>query len=138
MSEGETSQKRFRSLSGEEVVISLLSGHVARVGPEWRPLPTIFHQDAYAKGCISDDMLNGIPAPPGQQALDLSAGELGGALSPQERMEKIEGVIRQMVSENNPEKFTTAGMPRAELVNEACGFTTSADERATALASITG
>jgi len=138
MSEEKAIQKRFRSLSGEEVCLSLLSGHVARVGPNWRTLPPIFHQEAYAKGCISDDMLQGVAAPGDQQALDLITGGTGGALSAQERMEKIEEVIKQMVSENNPEKFTAGGLPRADLVNEACGFTTSAEERNTALESITG
>lgn len=138
MSEEKAVQKRFRSLSGEEVCLSLLSGHTARVGPEWRPLPAIFHQEAYAKGCISDDMLQGIPSPGGQQALDLATGGAGGAMSAQERMEKIEEVIKLMVSENNPEKFTAGGLPRADLVNDACGFTTSAEERNTALESITG
>lgn len=138
MNEGKVIQKRFRSLSGEEVCLSLLSGHAARVGTDWRPLPEIFHQEAYARGCISDDMLHGMAAPGGQQTFDLNSGGAGGALSAQERMEKIEEVITQMVSENNPENFTTAGLPRADMVNEACGFTTSAEERAAALESVTG
>lgn len=124
-------QKKFRSLSGEAVQVALTNGHVTVVGSEWKPLPEHFHREAYARGCISEDMINDIKGPP--------KGAPGKTnLTPEERAEKIQSVIRQMVSENVPEKFTTTGLPRAEAVNEACGFATTAEERTAAFDAVSG
>jgi len=117
-------QKKFRSISGKDVQVALLSGHVAMVGVEWRPLPALFHQEAYARGCISDDMLSGIKGPD-----SMSGGSGNTALSDEERKQKIESVIKSLVDANNPESFTSTGLPRADVVNKECGFTTTAEER---------
>lgn len=49
--------KKFKSVSGEDVRIALMSGHVFIIGKEWQTLPEYAHADAYANKCISDDML---------------------------------------------------------------------------------
>jgi hypothetical protein len=117
------SDKKFRSIDGTDVHVKLTSGHTAVIGKDWRPLPDHMHREAYANGCISDNMLQGMAGPKEPPGKD------GDKANDPERAAKILAAIKVMIDANKPEKFTTTGLPRADALSEAVGFEVTSAER---------
>lgn len=109
--------KKFRSRDGSTVRLAMTSGHVALVGKEFRELPQMYWSDAYAKGCISDDM--------SAEAQGSDTGNSEAAT----RKAAITQAIEKMHSEKKDGDFTTQGVPQVSRISELVGFTITAAER---------
>ena len=49
-----SNMKQYRSRDGDVKRVVTSSGHVALVGPDWKPLPPIYHNAALRSGCECD------------------------------------------------------------------------------------
>lgn len=112
----------FVSTTGEPVLLALLSGHSASIGPEPEPLHPRFHRIAVLKGVV-----------PAQMASSLSHEE---TQTPEvERKSLLLKVIGDMVAAatedptKGPELFTNDGRPDARAMTIRLGFPVSAGER---------
>jgi hypothetical protein len=102
------------------VRLTLDSGHVTRVGPEWTELPERFHQAALEKGCHCDQTVIGervaaqpTTGPDAMQTLD--------------EPKAIREAIQLMLARNEEDDFTAAGNPNANAVAKLCGFKVTRD-----------
>lgn len=111
---------KFKARNGETVRITLKSGHVAIIRhDEWRELPDIFHAEAYAKGCLSENM-----------ASEFSSLEK--ASDGVDRQQLIREAVQAMLDDGNTDLFTEAGVPRTNKLSELLGFDVTAAERTAA------
>lgn len=104
---------KFRTRSGS-IRLATTSGHITWLTEEWRDLPEVFHAEAWASGCISEDM----------------AQVLQGEEKP--RGDKVKAAISQMVKEgpvNDKNYWTEAGVPQLKKLREIAGFEVTASER---------
>ncbi len=121
---------KFRSKNADPIRIPSTSGHIVIVGQEWVAVPDHMIGDAYAAGCISEEMYETIknldaPAeknPEGNEGDGkVNIVELG------ERLGKINAAINEMI--DSPEgSFTNAGLPNLNKLSEKCGFTVTKAE----------
>lgn len=104
---------RFRSPTGEMMLVATTSAQSARIGPEWRELPLSLHAAAIAAGAITDNMDVRVaaereapnePAPP----FDADAA--------------IRDGIVKMIDANDPKLFTGAGKPSLKELSKLVGF----------------
>jgi hypothetical protein len=116
-----TEYKKFRTLPGRGPVrIALTSGHETWVTEEWEPLAPIFHREALADGCISEDMakvLNGLDAEP--------------VAATKPRADQIAEVIAEMLDANEPAYIDDHGKPVLSMLSDKLGFKVTAKERDT-------
>ena len=116
---------RFKTKDGTTKYIALLSGHCANVYPQFAELDEMFHANAYAMGCVSEDQI---------------FVEERSALSDTGRKEFINAAFAEVVSRNNPEDWTKPDIktgetkPKLEAIERICGFKVTPRERAEALA----
>ena len=108
---------KFKSTTGEDLPIALISGHTAVVTPEGVMLDKRFHKEAIARGCVVVGLEDDEP--------------VKGDKPPFNREAHIEKVIRDMLESSDDSYFTQQGLPKAEKLNELCGFTVSKEERET-------
>lgn len=122
--------KKFKSATGKPVRISLVEGGHTIVIPHdtWREVPAVFHDQAYANRCISDDMgaLLADAAP--------AVGDPDAAIktpAPDERAELIKAEMRRLVAEHagDSEMFTNVGAPDANILSGNLDIPISAAER---------
>lgn len=110
--------KKFRSASGSEVRVAMLSGHVTIIGSEWTPLSEIFWKDAYANGCVSEDM---------DVFRDIEklqdAGVIDKVQALQNLKERVRSAVDKCLTEGNPENFTASKGPKAQYLNAEVGET---------------
>jgi hypothetical protein len=112
---------KFRTRSGV-IRLGSPSGHVHTLTEEWQALDERFHKEAYAAGCLSEDMVAAI------QLLEAHGGEppLQGDAA---RLEKAKAAIRRMLEGDNPADFTAAGIPDLRRLRALADFDVTADER---------
>jgi len=108
--------KRFKSTTGEDVRIALLSGHVFLVGSEWKDLPEFAWSDAYAQRCISEDMITG----------NGSVGVTTEVMAKMDHIalakEEIKGAILEAMEEGNESFFNKMnGVPKVSAISEKLG-----------------
>ena len=115
--------KKFKSTIGNQVRLSLLSGHTALVGPEWRELPELFHQEAYANGCVSDDMFKA------QAMASIPVAKAEAIASNGSREAKILKEIAAMVEGNDLKDFTQSGAPDATILSTRVGERITSQKR---------
>lgn len=104
---------KFRHNLG--VRLSLVSGHVTFVGPDWRPLHERFHTEALSKGCECDQST--IRTRTLQKAV---AGE--NAVTPLNEPVAIREALIRMLQRNGVEDFNHDNMPNLEVLAAECGF----------------
>ncbi len=110
-----SNEKKFCNPSGGKVRIALLSGHITIIDGDWAPLHKRFWPEAFAKGCISEEMYENI------SKMD----------SPNERPNvlKVIDAIKGMVEGGDAENFTSDGVPNANILSTVCGFDVSQEMR---------
>lgn len=107
--------KRFKSASGENVRLVLMDGHVTIVGADWRDLHERYHKEAYANGCVSEDMFKNkvadrIPTKVAEQVESVISFD-----------EKILEAIDTLVTENRTDAFNKSGQPDARILTDMVG-----------------
>lgn len=107
--------KRFKSMSGEEVRIARIDGHVAIIGTEWTDLHPRFHSDAYAAGCISEDMIRNAPT-------DVDPKVVNTLNNIALQKNEVESAIIQLVKDNDLEAFDTKGKPKSSILTKMVNF----------------
>ena len=128
---------RFRSRSNSEVArLASTSGHIILVGQEFVEVPQHMEAEAYANGCVSEELYNSIKADMAKGAL--AAGDGGGVQLPGGvtdgpgpeviRQTTIRRSIRAMLDGKEEGAFTAAGLPNLKVLSGKCGFQVSKDE----------
>ena len=106
---------QFKSPTDTPIQVSLMSGHCAVVGAEWRELPPLLHPEAFRLGCLSDNM--------SQSDIDARVIQH----TPQESTaEKLASITREMQAEG--EGFTGAGLPHLKTLSAKAGWTVTREE----------
>jgi hypothetical protein len=103
---------KFRSTTGEEVHISLITGHTAVVGVELTEIEKRFHKEAIARGCLPEGVEDDAQDQP--QGFD--------------RVKVITAAINAMVDGSEEGDFTAHGKPVLAKLNARVGFTVSRSE----------
>lgn len=112
---------KFRAKQGE-VRIALTTGHVTIVTENLKELDTRFHAEAYAKGCLDENMAAALETKG-------ASSSTSGTMSPEERAEKVLTAVKEIVEGGNPEDMTGAGLPKAGKITAMVGFEVTASER---------
>lgn len=116
--------KKFRSASGSEVRLALLSGHVTIVGNEWVDLQEVFWRDAYANGCVSNDM---------EVFKNMEQLQDAGVIDKLQTLTELKGKVRTAIdkclTEGDPKNFTSNKGPKAVYLNTEVGETIPANVR---------
>lgn len=87
--------KSFRSPTPDTRRIALTTGHIYLIGPEWSPLPDFAWTEAYAAGCISEDMnATGIPSEVLRTLSDEAA-----------LLDEVKAVIQEAIDDSVAEAF---------------------------------
>lgn len=108
--------KRFKSTSGNQVRIALLNGHVALIGSDWTDLHQRFWNDAYANGCISEDMIKNT------STKDVDPKVLNTLNNIALQKNEVADAIRKLVKENVLDSFDSNGKPKATQLTSMVGF----------------
>ena len=111
---------KFRSRTTSETVrIASTSGHIVLVGNDFVEVPDHMVADAYAAGCISEDMYLSIKDELQKQA------EADAKI---DRPAVVDEKMQQMLDSEDKSYFTKEGLPNKKVLNTLCGFTVSNDE----------
>ena len=125
---------KFRSRSNDEVVrLASTSGHICLIGQEFVEVPEHMISEAYASGCVSEDIYNSIKADLAKDALKGDANgaakvTLPGGSNPPNTPPAVDkpAVIRSqvdaMLAGNEEGAFTAAGLPNLKALSSKCGF----------------
>lgn len=108
------SMHKYRSPdSDEEIRVVTKTGHVARVGREWKELPKIYHDAAIEAGCECD----------AKTVVKNGAKPEAGPNAPKDRTkaEKIELALKAMMEREEDGDFTDAGSPNLNVVAKLAG-----------------
>ena len=137
---------RFRSRSNSEVArLASTSGHIILVGQEFVEVPQHMEADAYANGCVSEEIYNSIKADMAkgaeQAAMEMLAGATGGGAQQvsgiklpsgdivrEDRPAVVRQAIQAMLDGGEEGAFTAAGLPNLKVLSGKCGFQVSKDE----------
>lgn len=103
---------KFRSPDETTIHVTSLTGHAARVGPDWRELPPMLHKAAIAAGCITDNMTaEAIAATPQPRDPAFNADAAIKA-----------GIVQMLEADKPDENFTKAGLPNLNVLSHVVGF----------------
>ena len=137
---------RFRSRSNSEVArLASTSGHIILVGQEFVEVPQHMEADAYANGCVSEEIYNSIKADMAkgaeQAAMEMLAGATGGGAQQvsgiklpsgdivrEDRPAVVRQAIQGMLDGGEEGAFTAAGLPNLKVLSGKCGFQVAKDE----------
>lgn len=125
---------RFRTRHGE-IRVAAQPGYVQTVTEEWAELHERFHKEAYAAGCISEDMLEILSTATAQVGATATAalkseGDQEKVLQGDSaRLEKVKAAIKKMLDSDEPKNFTSAGLPDLRVLRAVADFEVSGDER---------
>lgn len=104
---------KFRSTTGEEIHIALTTGHTALVGVELTELPSIFHKEAIARGCLPEGV-----------APDVEV-DTSGAFN---RKQVIVDALNLMMDGDTDGDFKADGKPNLTALNKRVGFQVAREE----------
>ena len=139
---------RFRSKNKKDIRIASTTGHVILVGQEWVTVPEHMERDAYASGCISEEMyetmlnMNApedsdqgeeLPHDPANPDKDRDATAKVVDPAPKSAHETmlesqaltVKAMINKMVDEPQVCDFTERGTPNLKVLSDKCEFTVS-------------
>lgn len=128
---------KFRSRNNTDTIrLASTSGHICLIGQEFVDVPEHMEADAYANGCVSEELYNSIKADLAKGALAGDGGAdakvilPGGATMPTtvDRSLAIRTQIDAMLSGNEDGSFTAAGLPNLKILSSKCGFQVSKEE----------
>jgi hypothetical protein len=123
---------RFISRNKEAVVrIASTSGHIVLIGNEFVDVPEHMEAEAYANGCVSEELYKSIRADIEKDAGAKQALVGGGTPAEADRSPVIEQVMNDMLASTDEGYFTKAGLPNLKVLEKLCGFTVSRDEMET-------
>lgn len=109
---------KFRHLNG--VNLSLLSGHSAKVGPEWRELPDMFYQEALVRGCEVDKTVI-------ETRKEVAPGTSDTATKTFDEAKLIREALELMKERGEAGDFTGSGNPNLNVVQSLVGFKATKD-----------
>ena len=136
---------KFRSRDGEMKRLALTDGRVWRIGTDWKFLPEDVHSEAYAIGCVSEDMIRaaqdmvlpgeGDDAPPAAPVVDAPPEDIPEAtnpveppVTPENRHATILEKMRVMIDSGEEGTMTAKGLPNKKKLTELTGFAATAEE----------
>ena len=123
---------RFRSRSDNDVArLTSTSGHIVLVGQEFVEVPQHMEAEAYANGCVSEELYNSIKADMARGALAGGEGkgvQLPSGVTDEARPEVIRRGILEMLDGKEEGAFTAAGLPNLKVLSGKCGFQVAKDE----------
>ena len=108
--------KRFKSTTGQPVRIALTTGHVAVIPTQWMDLHERFHSQAYANGCISEDMIKNTAS----DHIDPKIVNVMNNVALQKN--EVADAIRTLVRANDLEAFDSKGKPKSNILTDMVGF----------------
>ena len=108
---------KFVSPDGQDIHISLTSGHSALVGAEPVELAPIFHREAIARGCVPANM---------SKAAREAGTEKGTPTF--DRKAVIKKALEDMIADGDEEEFTGNGIPKLPAVRKRTGFGVDKEE----------
>lgn len=108
--------KRFKSMSGEDVRIARVDGHVTVITTEWTDIHPRFFSEAYAAGCISEDMVKAGSS----NSLDPRVVNTMNNVALQKN--EVESAIMKLVKENDLDSFDTNGKPKSQVLTKMVNF----------------
>lgn len=108
--------KRFKSTTGNDVYIAQTSGHCTIVGTGWTDLHERFHNDAYANGCISEDMVKN------NSMSDVDASVVNTMNNIALQKNEVADAIRKLVRDNDLDSFDSKGKPKSPVLTGMVGF----------------
>lgn len=104
--------KRFKTNDGSDVRVAQLSGHVAWVGANYAELDDRFHKDAYALGCVSEDMVKN------EVLNSVSQKEAESLISKSTLDEDLMAEFKRIVDENDQDAMTAKGPDASKLTKK--------------------
>jgi len=107
--------KKFKSPNGEEVHVSLKSGHGWRIGNEWRDVPEFGWRDCFAHGLISEEMVANIVADIPADVSEKLTTDIG-------RRDEIKAVIKGWLDADAVDNFNKQGFPIVTRVSKEVGY----------------
>jgi hypothetical protein len=125
---------------GEVIRLASTSGHIVLVGDEFTEVPKHMESEAFAKGCVSEELYNSIRADLEADAKKASAAiSLNGGGTPDgaDRSPIIIAKINEMMDSTEDGYFTEAGLPNLRVLGSLCGFRVSKEEMEEAWFAIT-
>ena len=105
---------RFCSRDGEIKRVASTSGHVLRIGKEFVEVPAHMEGEAFAAGCLSEEVFANITA--------------SNMPDPVDRPATVETRIKEMLDSDDPTYFTTKGTPNRTVLDELCAFKVTKEE----------
>ena len=110
---------RLKSKTEQPISFGLGSGHCMVLGPEGDDVPNMLIQAAFAAGAIPvESVADDFSAPP--------------ATVNKTDQELIQNGIKTMLERNDPDDFTTAGLPNRKALAKLVGLNVSAEDAAIA------
>ena len=110
---------RLKSKTEQPISFGLGSGHCMVLGPEGDDVPNMLIQAAFAAGAIpAESVADDFSAPP--------------ATVNKTDQELIQNGIKAMLERNDPDDFTTAGLPNRKSLAKLVGLNVSAEDVAIA------
>jgi hypothetical protein len=116
---------KFRSPGDTPVYISLLSGHTALIGSEFRDLPPLLHRKALEAGCLTDNM--------DEETIN---ARIESARPSEDNQEILIARINEMMTAPDEGYFTGAGMPNLKVLSRLAGWSVSREEMMQAVQAI--
>lgn len=116
---------KFKSPTDTPVYVSLLSGHCAVVGNEWRDLPPILHRKALEEGCITDNM--------DQASID---AKVESAQTGKSHHDILVETIKAMMANPQSDDFTAADLPNLKKLSKTVGWNVNREEMMQAVQAI--
>lgn len=104
---------RFRHPNG--ITVSNTLGHAARIGPEWRELPQVLHQDALAAGCECDQTRFKAEKAKAESSDEAKA-------RPGDHDDVIRTALAQMIEREGKGDFTKDGLPNTNTASKLAGM----------------
>lgn len=107
---------KFRSPTETPIRVSLLSGHTAIIGHDWRDLDPIFHRDALASGAQCDAKAIDNPD------VSVESSAEGSAKVTDADAEIRKAIIAMLDREEDGDFVASTGLPNLKTVEKMVGF----------------
>lgn len=105
---------RFKApKAGVELRVTTLEGHICMLGDDWTELPEVLHEAAIKAGAAVDQTI--------VQATPLEPQASPDAIDQRTDIQKIVDAIRELQKKNDPEDFTSDGVPKIYPVSSIVG-----------------
>lgn len=119
---------KFRSRSDNETIrLASTSGDILLIGSEFVEIPPHMEAEAYAKGCVSEEIYKSIRADIERDATAKTT-LVSGALTDEQRVAAIKMAMNAMLDSNEDGNFTAQGLPHLKKLSSLAGFTVSKEE----------